>query len=100
MGIVEESEQQAVSAHNIQEEDSKRPPKSLNDKTALMEMFSNSSDASKNKYDTHEYSYFTDSANKKYSGVDNYCSLLDKCTNVNLPNTHSLNIIATNKIHF
>ena len=128
--FIEESEQQAVSAHNIpwsrnfnytphhtdnpeqtggcnknldyavHEEDSKRPPKSLDDKIALMEMFSNSSDASKNKYDTHEYSYFTDSANKKYPGVNNHCSLLGKCTNVNLPNAHSLNIIATNKIHF
>ena len=85
----------------VQEEDSKRPPKSLNDKTALMEMFEN------NKYDTHntsyhmpnEYSYKSDSANKKYPGVDNYCSLLGKCTNVNLPNIHSLNIIATNKIY-
>jgi hypothetical protein len=98
--FIEESEQQAVSAHNIQEEDSKRPPKSLNDKTALMEMFiSDVSDDSKSKYATHEYAYFTDSANKKYPGVDNYCSLLGNCTNVNLPNTHSLNIIATNKIH-
>ena len=99
--FLEESEQQAVNEHNIQEEDSKRPPKSLDDKTALMEMFEN------NKYDTHttsyhipnEYSYKSDSANKKYPGVDNHCSLLGKCTNVNLPNIHSLNIIATNKIY-
>lgn len=51
-----------------------------------------------NIYDTHEYSYHIDSANKKYPGVDNHCSLLGKCTNVNLPNAHSLNIIATNRI--
>jgi hypothetical protein len=98
--FLEESEQQAVSTHNINEEDSKQLPKSLNDKTALMEMFNNSSDDLKNKYDTHnEYNYESDSANKKYPGVDNYCSLLGKCTNVNLPNTYSLNIIATNKIY-
>jgi hypothetical protein len=97
--FIEESEQQSVSAAEIQEQDNKRPPKSLNDKTALMEMFGGDIGSPKNKYDTHEYSYTTDSANKKYPGVDNHCSLLGQCTNVNLPNAHSLNIIATNKIN-
>lgn len=94
--FIDENNQQSVSADEIHEQDNKMPPKSLNDKSALMEMFSNSS---QNKYDTHEYAYNTDSANKKYAGVDNHCSLLGTCTNVNLPNSHSLNIIATNRIH-
>jgi hypothetical protein len=103
--------------------------KSLNDKKALTEMFTDctvgskillhpnatskvslshpegvddnlrlSGTSIKNKFDTHEYAYQTDTANKKYPGVDNHCSLLGYCTNVNLPNTHSLDIISTNKI--
>jgi hypothetical protein len=59
--FVEESDKQlsfnAVSAAEIQEQDNKRPTKSLDDKSALMEMFSNDIGSPKNKYDTHEYSY-------------------------------------------
>lgn len=89
----------------VSTQETTRPAKSLNDKAALQEMFSNLDD-NLSKYDTHytninntaEYNYSSDTVNKKYPGVDNYCSGLGYCTNVNLPNKHSLNIIATNKI--
>lgn len=90
----------------VLKQETKQPVKSLNDKVALQEMFSNLAD-NMHKYDTHntnvnnpinEYNFQSDTANKKYPGVNNHCSLLGYCTNVNLPNKHSLNIIATNKI--
>lgn len=106
--FIDESEQ--LSNINIQNlvltQETKQPVTSLNDKVALQEMFSNLAD-NMHKYDTHntnvntsinEYNFQSDTANKKYPGVNNHYSLLGYCTNVNLPNKHSLNIIATNKI--